>query len=293
MRPHRDHGLTLLMLALLMSGATVMTAGEPATETKASQYLQPSDLWTAVSASGMVESRSHEMPVDEWIRLGRGDHLFPLSFVRTADRGRTTLTRRGDIIIVSPDTEVILPRGDLSADVIRQNSGKALYKVEPGREGRFEVVTPFLVAGVKGTQFSVQVEEDFVAVDVVEGHVEVMSLMSQGRVDLFEGHMVIMGPDGHFELHREDTRDRHEEKARKIRKETRSLAREAVASLEVASFMDQLKDMLSDSRAEYKVEQKVRLMAERLDVDLEKLKELMEERQSQSNDDKVTGTVKP
>lgn len=294
MKMHRNHTMTLLV-ALLVTGVTITVAGEPVS-------LQPADLWTSVSSSGNVESLAPGMTKVAWNSLKRGDSLVPLSLVRTDVRGRTTLTRRGDIIIVSPDTEIVLPEGNISADSIRQNSGKALYKVEPGHEGRrFEVVTPWLVAGVKGTQFSVQVEEGFVAVDVVEGHVEVMSLMNSERIDLFEGHMVMMKQDGGFDLFQENRQDtvdaRPAPRMVEVRKETRSMAREAVASMQVSNFMNDLKDMLSDSHADHRnnepMGQQVKMMARKLGVDLEKLKELMEERLDQRVDDKANAVVKP
>jgi hypothetical protein len=108
--------------------------------------------WMAVSSSGDVTSRAPGADTASWVPVHRGDRVESLSLVKATGRGQATLTRNGDVILVSPGTELTLPEGDVSGDVIRQDGGKALYKVKPGREGRrFEVVTPMLVAGVKGT----------------------------------------------------------------------------------------------------------------------------------------------
>lgn len=191
--------------------------------------------WLAVAASGDVTSRAPNANLAAWTPVRRGGRVDTMSHVRSVGRGQATLTRNGDVIVVSPGSELTLP-DDASAqfDVIRQDAGKALYKVKPGRQGRFEVVTPMLVAGVKGTQFSVVVRDGFVAVEVVEGHVEVQSLLdSEDRRDLFAGDLITLHADeGRMEIHTEDrgaavepARKRNPE-AREIRKETKGLVRD-------------------------------------------------------------------
>jgi len=207
------------------------------------QFTPPSDAtsidrsWTAVAASGDVASRAPGASLTTWVPVRRGGRVESMSHVRAAARGQATLTRDGDVILVSPGSELTLPDDTTERfDVIRQDAGKALYKVKPGRQGRFEVITPMLVAGVKGTQFSVVVREDFVAVEVVEGHVEVQSLLDRNdRRDLFAGDLITMRADeGRMEMHGEDRGARNEtekkrsHEAREVRKETRDLVKDLV-----------------------------------------------------------------
>ncbi len=215
-------------------------------------------FWMAVSSSGDVASRAPGADLASWIPVRRGDKVESLSHVRATGRGQATLTRNGDIILVSPGTELTLPEGDVSGDVIRQDGGKALYQVKPGREGRFEVVTPMLVAGVKGTQFSVVVREDFVAVEVVEGHVEVQSLLNRGdRADLFAGDLISMRrEDGRLEIHGDDRRSQELQSKQRsmemkdIRKDTKGLVRgltRETSNLDVdALWMERMADQFEE-----------------------------------------------
>jgi len=241
--------------------------------------------WMAVSSSGDVTSRAPGANTASWVPVRRGDSVESLSLVKATGRGQATLTRNGDIILVSPGTELTLPEGDVSGDVIRQDGGKALYKVKPGREGRrFEVVTPMLIAGVKGTQFSVVVREDFVAVEVVEGHVEIQSLMnSADRVDLFAGDLVSMRrDDGRLETYGEDRRREDMPSKQRFQevKDLRSDTKDLVSDLadETAVFdADVLwEDGMTDG-----------IIEETLSLDIEDTTRLFEEKQTQKITDDV------
>ncbi len=133
--------------------------------------------WRTVATSGRVEVRPGAAADDAWQTARRGADVAALSLVRTFDDARTTLTRDGDLILVAADSEVVLPdRAPDGATRVLQHQGHVIYKVAPRHEGgRFEVRTPLLVAGVKGTRFSVILERDRAAVSVLEGVVEVRS----------------------------------------------------------------------------------------------------------------------
>ncbi len=215
----------------------------------------PVPAWVAVAASGKVTRREAGTEPDAWSKVRRGDLLAPLTHVRSEDRGRATLTRDGDIILVSPGSMVTLPDGRNGApDTIRQTSGRALYQVEPGREGRFEVVTPLLVAGVKGTQFSVIVRDGFTAVEVVEGHVEVQSLLDrEDRRDLFAGDVLTLDARERrmdvFQEDRQETRSfdtARERREFEVREETKRLSRDLSMEKSMFDFESLWKERMAD-----------------------------------------------
>ncbi len=200
--------------------AQVAPAAPPAAVAPASPGAGP---WKALASSGRVEALPPTASQDGWTPLRRGRMVAALSHVRTFERARTTLTRNGDLILVSAGSEVVLPdEAPDGATVVLQKSGRAVYKVasRAGAGGRFEVRTPLLVAGVKGTKFSVILEEDRAAVSVEEGVVEVRSSLTGETRDLTAGEVAIVDRrEDRMHLQREEVgerrgRDRGEEKAR-------------------------------------------------------------------------------
>jgi len=173
-----------------------------------SGFTGRSDPWLAVAASGPVTARG---PMDEdsdWSRVHRGDELQPLSELRTGRRGKATLVLAEHILLVRPESEVTLPYlEDLTADSqVLQDSGRVTYDVDGSGVDRFEVVTPYLIAGVKGTVFTVTVGSDGASVSVEEGIVEVRSRLNEHRVELSAGEEAhVRSGDSRQELMVRDT----------------------------------------------------------------------------------------
>ncbi len=176
--------------------------------------------WKTVAVSGRVETRAGDRSLSTapaatvdspaWRPVRRGDVVASSSHLRTQQKARATLTRDGNLILVDAATEIVLPetlQGE--GTVVMQSSGNAIYKVAPRKQGtgRFEVRTPFLVAGVKGTRFSVQIRESGAAVSVIEGVVEVKSLLTGDTHDVTGGESIMVeGADGRMDLHRDEDR---------------------------------------------------------------------------------------
>ncbi|MGH9866900.1 MAG: FecR domain-containing protein [Candidatus Polarisedimenticolia bacterium] len=207
--------------------------------------LPASTGWKTVAASGRVET--HLQPAagpatdTVWQPVRRGDIVAAASHLRTWEKARATLTRQGDLILVDAGTEIVLPEMAAGAGtVVMQTSGNAVYKVAPRQPGaRFEVKTPFLVAGVKGTRFSVQIEGDRAAVSVVEGVVEVRSLLTGQVQDLSAGESAIVdGHEGRMELQRDEAPQREP-------REKTSLSDAALGFDDVATTTDRLDRSLS------------------------------------------------
>ena len=195
----------LIGVSCMLNIWSVMAAGA------AARMKAPSSDWKSVSVSGRVETRPEVAPVDLWRPVLRGEALVPRTQVRTLERGQATFTRHGDVILMDAASEVLLPEEALDAGTtVLQKSGNVIYKVAPlGTGRRFEVKTAFLVAGVKGTRFTVQISEEGAAVSVLEGIVEVRSLLTGEVQDVTAGQIAVVNARAErLEMHRESPRSR-------------------------------------------------------------------------------------
>ena len=100
------------------------------------------------------------------------------STLRTGKDGSADL-RQGDTTIgIGPGTELDFPATgtpDGPVDRIVQPLGNAFYSVGPRGNRRLRVETPYLVAVIKGTQFSVAVEPDGGTISLHEGSLEILA----------------------------------------------------------------------------------------------------------------------
>ena len=182
-------------------GLSVLLACAAATVALPAAQADPAaTAWVAVAASGRVERAEAGQAAAAWRAVHRGDSVPARTVVRTGDRGRATLTRGASILILDPATELELPASAGGSTVV-QSSGTVLYEVHGVAETGFEVQTPYLVAGVKGTVFLVTVSETGAAVRVTEGVVEVMSLDGLERLDVRAGEQAAVedGPNPRLE----------------------------------------------------------------------------------------------
>jgi len=145
--------------------------------------------WKAVAASGRVEASAVAETAD-WRSVARGDELAARSAVRTGGRGRATLARGADLLILDPGSEIVLPESSRYSTV-EQTSGTVMYEVDGRVNPDFKVVTPYLVAGVKGTLFVVTVDDRGASVSVRRGVVEVTDPMSGDRLAVRAGEAVL------------------------------------------------------------------------------------------------------
>lgn len=163
-------------LTMTLSGAAAFLVvlvgaavdGRPASAAEAA-------AWTLQETSGTVRLvREGISPV----ALTVGDRLEGGDWIETGSDGRALLTRAQDRILVAPSSRVGLPRENDGrfATRILQTLGTILLTVERQAQQHFEVETPLLAAVVKGTTFTVSVQDDGALVHVVEGLVEVRDL---------------------------------------------------------------------------------------------------------------------
>ena len=230
--------VVLTVLGLLVGG--LPSAANSAQET--SRDVLPVSTWMTVAASGPVQARAAIDQDAVWRDVSRGDELLSETHVKTGRRGRATLTRSSSLLMVAPDSEVELPAegsGEMETSVI-QTSGSVLYKIDGRANPHFEVVTPFLVAGVKGTSFLVTVNERYTSVTVQEGVVQIRDTDTGEFFDLRPGESAIRHRD---DAEMELVYDRRRSKdARREAKKLDRLDRDREASELVAGLVDPGKD---------------------------------------------------
>jgi hypothetical protein len=115
------------------------------------------------------------------------------------------LTRGDDYVVVAPGSRLLLPNEEPQSGFTRlvQQVGTMLYKVHHTGIPHFAVQTPMLAAVVKGTSFTIIVDQDRAAVQVTQGIVEVSSAAGQSKRLVERGTTVYVGrerPDTIVEL---------------------------------------------------------------------------------------------
>ena len=151
------------------------------------------DKWVVTQLSGdarVVHPGLQPASVKVNTQLGGGDTLL------TGPTGRATLVRGSDYIVVAPRSELRLPSTLQPTGFTRviQTLGTLLFKVQHTGIPHFAVDTPMLAAVVKGTTFTVVVDQQRSAVQVIQGVVQVsaldggMSRMVEGGKTVFVNH---------------------------------------------------------------------------------------------------------
>ncbi len=147
--------------------------------------------WAVTQASGNVQYRMGGKAPTEWRALQVGTVLGAAAEVRTGSDSRALLTHQGTTLTVSPDSGLKLPGADRPNGVYRvfQSLGTLLYRIKERAAGMaaFEVETPYLVAVVKGTVFTVNASADGAAVHLTEGVVDVQPTLGGTGATLTPG----------------------------------------------------------------------------------------------------------
>lgn len=94
------------------------------------------------------------------------------SVIETGAHGTVVLTRSGDSITMFPNSKMSVPVSNDGSDPgILQSLGKLLFRMESRESRDFKIETPYLAAAIKGTTFTVEVEDNDAEVEVSEGSV--------------------------------------------------------------------------------------------------------------------------
>ena len=136
-----------------------------------------------------------EVPGREPMRVQRNRTLYPGQTLTTADRTRLQLTHGKQRIQVGSNTVLSLPtfaETEPGHTKIYQWRGTTHLSVDKRAIKHFSVETPYMVAAVKGTQFTVSIDDERADLRVHEGVVEVKNKLADQRVDITAGQSVSM-----------------------------------------------------------------------------------------------------
>lgn len=150
------------------------------------------DYWTVIDISGHARELPGVNPWQEARDLKPGDLIGPYQSVATDLTSEVTLVRGGDAIMVYSGSIVRLPPTVRAGAETRiaHDDGEALYAVAPASGLSFEVTTPYLVAGVKGTHFAVT--EGGQRVILIQGVLSITAARSGATAELLAGHEIVV-----------------------------------------------------------------------------------------------------
>lgn len=180
MRPTAIPALTVLLLSLF---STVARAED----------------WVVTKATGQVwHAPAQAQPVS----LGVETKLAPGDLVQTGPTGRVMLTRGSERILLAPNSVISLPKTQDKPGftTILQQAGAIAIEAEKKDHKHFEVLTPYLAAVVKGTQFTVTVGKGAAEVAVASGRVEVADVKSGKTALVLPGQFAKVSPGSGLNL---------------------------------------------------------------------------------------------
>lgn len=130
------------------------------------------DDWVAVKLRGVVLT----LQGGEWVRLARGEVVPDDRVVRTLG-GRVTFVRGAETIELGPQTQIQIfdEARKKPFTTVKEYFGTVAVEAEVRDVQHFAVQTPYLVAVVKGTRFTVVSGDDDSTVAVKRGAVSVTS----------------------------------------------------------------------------------------------------------------------
>ena len=140
----------------------------------------------------IVDTVGHVRLMGQVQRLEPGDVLPPNQALITEAGAQATLVQGEDVMVVYGNSRVEVPQEPEGSSVTRifHRLGEVLFDVTPRASRSFQVESPLLIAGIKGTRcnaFSVIVNDQGSRLSVIEGHVEVSSRDSQEATSVTTG----------------------------------------------------------------------------------------------------------
>jgi len=155
----------------------------------AAYAAEPAWRFTEVAGTVQVNHAGSVRPA------ARGAALAPGDTVLARGNSRAVVVRGQQYVIVSPNTQLRLPAAAKSAGLMQwiADYGSAIFTVGQRSTPHFGVQTPYLVALVKGTTFTVTVSSKGASVQVLEGRVEVATVSGNEHQLLTPGRIVSVG----------------------------------------------------------------------------------------------------
>lgn len=177
------------LAALLLTFAMALSVS-PVLTSSAAEMRE----WVVVRAEGTVEYKRND---SRWRTLRRGATVVPGYEIRTGPDGKILLSRGSETITIEPESMLeFLPQGGNSVTRIFQNIGGAIFNIKERNRRHFEVLTPNIVAAVKGTEFSIRTDSNGATLSVMNGTVGVTNKHSGKSVDVSAGQFAMIVANG-------------------------------------------------------------------------------------------------
>ena len=145
--------------------------------------------WTVVRMSGDVRIFHNNVT---WVALSANRKLMPGDAIWTGRNGRVMLSYDEGRVIVKPRSMIKIPAQSLSEEttVIFQSMGALNAEVNKRDKIHFSIHTPYLAAVVKGTKFSINIDEEQTVLRVTEGTVQAVEKRTGTIIDVLAGQYV-------------------------------------------------------------------------------------------------------
>ena len=169
-------GLALALFSPRWVGPWAQSADEAAAD-------RTLGTWQVASVAGTVRYRTSPDPEAAWTDMVPGDVLTAPVWIVSEPDGAAELVANENRILVSANTLFSIPAINRERPVTRilQTFGTMFFNVFRRPNRHFEVQTPFLIAGVKGTTLGVSVDATTAEVSVTEGTVGVTGTAGAGE----------------------------------------------------------------------------------------------------------------
>ncbi|MHA1566280.1 MAG: FecR domain-containing protein, partial [Alphaproteobacteria bacterium] len=159
--------------------------------------------WLATEASAspwvVVDLRGSAQLTSEGTRrsLHKGDELTPGSILSSDPGSRVAIFQDGNAVVLLGGSSVELPgpTGNSGLTRVIQKFGQVIFDITQRPNKHFQVDTPYLIAGVKGTRFAVTVDETQGELTVLEGIVEVSTSDGDDATDVLPGRSATVRQD--------------------------------------------------------------------------------------------------
>ncbi|MVT00976.1 FecR domain-containing protein [Devosia marina] len=155
------------------------------------------DDWVAERLRGSVLVLQEK----DWAPLQRGDIVSDDSYIKTLGNGRVTLTRGAEAIDVSGHSMIqIIDRNGEKFTNVHQHYGQIAVEAEKRDVKHFGILTLYLAAVVKGTEFVVRSTSAGASVSLDRGQVSVEDPNTGTYVEITPGQSTTVDPSGRFEV---------------------------------------------------------------------------------------------
>jgi hypothetical protein len=145
---------------------------------------------TVAAVQGEVHVTSQARPLD----LHKGDVMPLPATIYTGPSGSIELRQGNTTVSAAPNSELVIPAPAVPGEAIDrviQSRGNAFYNVAKRGASKLHVESAYLVAVIKGTQFSVVAQDDSATISLFEGRLEVRATDGSDVVDLHAGEIAV------------------------------------------------------------------------------------------------------